>query len=237
MKKWKRIRKLLRDRRQTLVIGTGILAVILIGLVYVVVAAPWRDMTKGGSTHVTFGGTQKKQITQQTTSQQTPPQQAATDTVSANSATSTPKSSSNSSTQSFAPSPTPTPQSFAVSYVTLSQPNLVCSADGSYIAQIGDVIVGFTSASGGTVSYGFEASGDVDDTWGGYRQSGSVAAGTWSTTFNQMYWGTANDPHMAYTELIPWGHGAGAIRAVVYAPSTAYSSWFNVPAQAIDEPC
>lgn len=228
----------MRDRRQILVIGMALLVIILAGFAYVAIAKPWHSTTKSGSPHVTVAGAQEKQTSSQTVSQpsEASTQPTTTDAKSSSGTTPTPTSSSGSTTQ-VTPSPAPTPQPFAVSYVVLNQPNLVCSSDGSYIAQIGDVIVGFTSASGGVVSYGFEVSGDIDDTWGGYRQGGSVAAGTWSTTFNQMYWGSANDPHMAYTELIPWGHGAGAIRAVVYTPSTAYSSWFNVPAQAIDEPC
>jgi len=240
MKMWKRTRKLLRNKRHLVVILACLLVIVLTGFVYAAVARPWRAATTSGSTHVTFASAQKQQqATQQMTSQsgEASSQSATTDTTSANSATSTPKSSSSSSVQSFTPSPAPAPQPFAVSYVVLNQPNIVCSSEGSYIAQIGDVIVGLGSVSGGAITYGFEVSGDIPDSWAGYRQNSNVAAGTWSTSFNQMYWGSMNDPHMAYTELIPWGHGAGAIRAVVYSPNTVYSSWFNVPAQAVGQSC
>lgn len=194
---------------------------------------------KSQSPHVAATNVEHEHTSQQAASQpsETSPQSPSTDTEDSSNVTTTPISSSESTSQKATPSPTPTSQPFGVSYVTLSQSNLVCSSNGSYIIQIGDVIIGLASSSGGTITYGFEVSGDITDAWGGYHQSGSVAAGTWSTSFNQLYWGSMSDPHMAYTEQIPWGHGAGAVRAVVYTPNAVYSQWFAVPAQAIGQSC
>jgi hypothetical protein len=135
-------------------------------------------------------------------------------------------------------SQSPVNRPFAVSYVGLDQPAVYCSGGGDYyIAQIGDFPISLNGNTGGEITYGFEVTGGIPDNWNGYRQKATVPAGSYSTSFNKLYWGSGSDPHMAYSETLWAGHGAATIRAVVYTPNLVYSPSVTVPAQGFGEKC
>lgn len=139
------------------------------------------------------------------------------------------------------PQPAPAPQTstpFAVTSVYLDQPAVYCSGGGEYyIAQIGDVILGLSTPSGGQITYGYEVTGGIPDYWNGYHQPGTIPAGVMSTSINKIYWGNSSDPQMAWSRTVEQGHGPAAVRAVIYTPNTIYSPWVQIPAQGFGELC
>lgn len=191
--------------------------------------------------------TQNKSHSTKNTDESATPQKAAdesthttTDTSSENPVTTESKDQTKRTQPATTPAAptTPTPPPFAISYVYLSQPLGYCGGGGDYyILQINDVNVGTTNSSGGQITYGFEVTGGIQDERNGYRQPGTIPAGTTSSSFNKMYWNDGGTPHIAHSQTIWAGHGPAAIRAVVYSPNTVYSQWFSIPAQAIGEKC
>lgn len=78
-------------------------------------------------------------------------------------------------------------------------------------------------SGGGEISYGYEVTGGIPDSWKGYRQKATVPAGSYSISLNKLYRDAGSEPHMAYSNTIWPGHGVATIRAVVYAPNLIYS--------------
>ena len=142
------------------------------------------------------------------------------------------------STQS--PPPTtqqaPSQRPFAVTSGSLDQAQVYCSG-GNYMVSINDFRISLANSEGGSLSYGFEVTGGIADSWNGYRQQVTVPMGTTYTSLSKLYWGGSSDPHPLYTQNISSGHGPAAVRVAIYSPNLIYSPWINIPAQMSGEAC
>jgi outer membrane biosynthesis protein TonB len=133
---------------------------------------------------------------------------------------------------------TPQVNEFGVYYLSISGSSVYCSYYGNgYDVHIYDVSMGLRTNTGGQITVGFEVTGGIQDTWNGYRQPVTIAAGSFNTSLNKAIGRDPNYPQHAFSQTIPAGHGPAAVRAVVYTPNLAYSQWIQVPAQQNGEKC
>jgi|GEM_PF-1634301 len=230
--------------KQHLVIGVGI----LLCVTSVITALLLAQQTTKQASSSTLAKT--KEAKKETSTSNTAPKElkeaqptAAQQETSTSKNESITKSSTSAKTQtpqSYQPTTSPQPAAtapFRVTSVLLDQPAVFCSGGDHYIAQIGDVDIYLSSPSGGSVSYGFEVTGGIEDQWHGYQQQGTVPAGAFSMSVNRLLWGNNSTPHMAFSQTIWAGHGQAAVRAVVYTPNVIYSQWITIPPQSAGEQC
>lgn len=125
----------------------------------------------------------------------------------------------------------PPAQPFNLAYANLYQA-YACQTDPntSYL-NIGDVIVGFTSSSGGQLSYWLE--GDNIENIGSYadHHTVTVPSGTWQTTLNKLT-GSYEGPHQLYVTIVDTPPDSlGSVRvAILVAGVIRYTPWITLPA-------